>query len=153
MSILRWDPIRELRTMRRTLERLLDEFVEGFGTELEIPERRLEAEVWRPAVELYETDTDVVVRAALPGVDPKSIDVQVDDRSMTLAAERREEREERGRSYHRREMRYGRFERTLPLPVEVKPDQARATYRDGVLEVRVPKAEAAQARKVRVEVQ
>ncbi len=153
MSILRWDPIRELRSMRRALERLLDEFAEGFGTTGDVPERPREVEVWRPAVELYETDTDVVVRAALPGVDPKSIDVQVDDRSVTLAAERREEKEEHGRSYHRRELRYGRFERTLPLPAEVKPDQAKAAYRDGVLEVRVPKAAAAQARKVKVEVQ
>ncbi|MCS7172003.1 MAG: Hsp20/alpha crystallin family protein [Armatimonadetes bacterium] len=151
MSILRWDPIRELRSMRRTIERLLDEMLEDFGTEVEAPERR--REIWRPAVEVYETDTDVVVRAALPGVDPKSIDVQVDDRSVTVAAERREEKEERGRSYHRRELRYGRFERTLPLPTEVKPNEAKATYRDGVLEVRVPKAEAAQTRKVRVEVQ
>ncbi len=153
MSILRWDPIRELRSMRRAIERLLDEVLEDFGTEVDLPERRREREVWRPAVELYETDTEVVARAALPGVDPKSIDVQVDERSMTLAAERREETEERGRNYHRRELRYGRFERTLPLPTEVKPDQAKATYRDGVLEVRVPKAEAAQARKVKVEVQ
>ncbi len=153
MSILRWDPIRELRGMRRAIERLLDEVLEDFGTEVELPERRREQEVWRPAVELYETDTEVVARAALPGVDPKSIDVQVDDRSLTLAAERREETEERGRNYHRRELRYGRFERTLTLPTEVKPDQAKATYRDGVLEVRVPKAQAAQARKVKVEVQ
>jgi len=151
MSILRWDPVRELRTMRRTLERMMDELM-GAG-EAEVPEVRGEVGTWQPAVEMYETDTEYVVRAALPGVDPKSIDVEVADDGLTLRAERREEKEERGRNYLRRELRYGLFQRTLPLPGGVKADQAKATYKDGVLEVHVPKTEQAQARKVQVQIQ
>lgn len=149
MSILRWDPVRELRSMRRSLERMMDELL---GTpEAELPEVTREVGTWQPAVEMYETDTEYVVRAALPGVDPKSIDVEVSGDGLTLRAERREEKEERGRNYLRRELRYGRFLRTLPLPGGVAADQAKATYRDGVLEVRVPKTEQQQVRKVQVE--
>jgi HSP20 family protein len=151
MSILRWDPVRELRTMRRTLERMMDELM-GAG-EAEVPEVRGEVGAWQMPVEMYETDTEYVVRAALPGVDPKSIDVEVADDSLRLAAERHEEKEERGRNYLRRELRYGLFQRTLPLPGGVKADQAKAAYKDGVLEVHVPKTEQAQARKVQVQIQ
>lgn len=151
MSILRWDPVRELRSIRRTLERMMDELM-GAG-EGEVSEERREVGTWQPAVEVYETDTEYVVRAALPGVDPKSIDVEVTDDALTLKAERREEQEERGRNYLRREFRYGLFQRTLPLPGGVQADRAKATYKDGVLEVHVPKTEQAQARKVQVQIQ
>jgi len=103
-------------------------------------------------VEVYETDHEVVVRAELPGVDPKSVNVTVQDNTLTVEAEAREEQEERGRNYLRRELRYGQFSRTVALPAEVKPDAAKATFRNGLLEVRVPKSERAKPKQVKVEV-
>ncbi len=149
MSVLRWDPFEELREVQRSLDRLFDELV---GRR---PPRRAQARevaVWEPAVEVYETDQEVVVRAELPGVDPKDVNVTVQDNTLTIEAEAREEQEERGRNYLRRELRYGRFVRGLTLPVEVRSDAAKASYRNGVLEVRVPKSERAKPRQVKVEV-
>ncbi|MER3456101.1 MAG: molecular chaperone [Thermus sp.] len=149
MSILRWDPFEELREMQRSIDRLFDELT---GRR---PARRREARepvVWEPAVEVYETDHEVVVRAELPGVDPKSVNVTVQDNTLTVEAEAREEQEERGRNYLRRELRYGQFSRTVALPAEVKPDAAKATFRNGLLEVRVPKSERAKPKQVKVEV-
>ncbi len=149
MSVLRWDPFEELREVQRSLDRLFDELV---GRR---PARRAqarEAAVWEPAVEVYETDQEVVVRAELPGVDPKDVNVTVQDNTVTIEAEAREEQEERGRTYLRRELRYGRFVRSLALPAEVRSDAAKASYRNGVLEVRVPKSERAKPKQVKVEV-
>lgn len=149
MSILRWDPFEELREMQRSLDRLFDELT---GRR---PVRRREARepvVWEPAVEVYETDQEVVVRAELPGVDPKNVNVTVQDNTVTIEAEAKEEQEERGRNHLRRELRYGQFCRSLALPAEVKADQAKATYRNGVLELRVPKSERAKPKQVKVEV-
>lgn len=149
MSILRWDPFEELREMQRSLDRLFDELS---GRR---PLRRREARepvVWEPAVEVYETDQEVVVRAELPGVDPKNVNVTVQDNTVTIEAEAKEEQEERGRNYLRRELRYGQFSRSLTLPAEVRADAAKATYRNGVLELRVPKSERAKPKQVKVEV-
>jgi HSP20 family protein len=149
MSVLRWDPFEELREVQRSLDRLFDELA---GRR---PARRTqarEAAVWEPAVEVYETDQEVVVRAELPGVDPKDVNVTVQDNTVTIEAEAREEQEERGRTYLRRELRYGRFVRSLALPAEVRSDAAKASYRNGVLEVRVPKSERAKPKQVKVEV-
>lgn len=149
MSILRWDPFEELREMQRSLDRLFDELT---GRR---PARRREGRepvVWEPAVEVYETDQEVVVRAELPGVDPKNVNVTVQDNTVTIEAEAKEEQEERGRNYLRRELRYGQFFRTVALPAEVKADAAKATYRNGVLELRVPKSERAKPKQVKVEV-
>jgi HSP20 family protein len=149
MSILRWDPFEELREMQRSLDRLFDELT---GRR---PVRRREARepvVWEPAVEVYETDQEVVVRAELPGVDPKNVNVTVQDNTVTIEAEAKEEQEERGRNYLQRELRYGQFFRSVALPAEVKADAAKATYRNGVLELRVPKSERAKPKQVKVEV-
>ncbi len=149
MSILRWDPFEELREMQRSLDRLFDELTG------QRPLRRREPRepvVWEPAVEVFETDQEVVVRAELPGVDPKNVNVTVQDNTVTIEAEAKEEQEERGRNYLRRELRYGQFSRTLALPTEVKAEEARATYRNGLLELRVPKSERAKPKQVKVDV-
>ncbi|MDQ7819090.1 MAG: Hsp20/alpha crystallin family protein [Armatimonadota bacterium] len=144
MSLIRWDPFDDLASLRESMDKLFEEFFS----------RRPRAPVsaWQPAVEVYETDTEVVVRAELPGVDPKNVDVTVTEDTLTIKGEARAEQEERGRNYYRRELRYGSFLRTLPLPAEVQGDKARASYRNGILEIRVPKSERARPRAVKVEV-
>lgn len=99
-----------------------------------------------PSIDLRETENEVILQADLPGVNREDLDVTVDERAVILKGEskRDEIREEKG--YHLTERRYGSFQRTVPLPVEVKSEQATARYRNGVLEVRIPKAETAKKR-------
>jgi HSP20 family protein len=110
------------------------------------------ATAWEPAVEVFETNNDVVVRAELPGIDPKNVEITVTDDTLTLQGEVRLEREDKGRNYVRRELRYGSFLRSLALPGEVKGDQATASYENGMWEIRVPKSERAKPNSVKVEV-
>lgn len=105
-----------------------------------------------PALDVEETDDEVIVRAELPGLRPDDFTVEATADRLVLRGEKSEEREERGRGFHRMERRYGSFVRTVVLPCEVDPDKARARYRDGVLRVTLPKTEASKARRVRVQV-
>lgn len=105
-----------------------------------------------PALDVEETDDEVIVRAELPGLRPDDFSVEATADRLVLRGEKSEEREERGRGFHRMERRYGSFVRTIVLPCEVDPDKAKARYRDGVLRVTLPKTEASKARRVRVEV-
>lgn len=103
-------------------------------------------------MEVYETEGDVVVRAELPGIDPKHVDITVTDDTLTIKGEARTEQDEKGRNYYRRELRYGSFVRSLALPEEVRGEQAKASYKNGILEIRVPKSERAKPKQVKVEV-
>jgi HSP20 family protein len=150
MSITRWDPFDDISMLRRSMERAFDDFFTPRRTAREDAAAR--SFVWEPAVEMFETDGEIVVRAELPNVDPKTVDVTVTQDAITLKGESRTETEEKGRNYHRRELRYGTFVRTLPLGTEVKNGEAKATYKDGVLDVRIPKSERVKPTSVKVQV-
>lgn len=147
MSIRRYDPWGELSTLRDSMDQLFDEF---FGHR-----RRAESALaaWAPPVELFEEADQVVVRAELPNVDPKHVDVTVTSDAIVIKGQSREETERTDRTYIVRELRSGSFTRTLPLPTEVQGDQAKATYVNGVLEVRIPTSERVRPKHVTVEVQ
>jgi HSP20 family protein len=134
MGLMRWDPIEDVGTLRRAMDRLLDEF---FALR-RVPEERVM--LWEPPVDMFETEKEVVVRAELPGIDPRDLDVTVTRDTITIKGETRFDQEERDPTYHVRQFRYGAFARTLELPVEVKVEDATATYQKGVLEVKIPKA-------------
>ena len=140
-SLMRWDPFRNLLRLDRELDRVFDRL---FGR----PALRWDTEepgVRIPSVDLSETESEMVVRAELPGIDKDKIQIEVTPDSVSISGEMSEEREEKGETHHRRERVWGRFERTVPLPVEVVSDQTKATYRDGLLEVHLPKSERAKA--------
>jgi len=148
MSIMRWDPFDEVSTLRRSMERMFDDFF--------TPRQALRSATgpiaWEPAVEMFETQDSVVVRAELPNIDPKTVDVTVTNDAITLKGETKREEEQKGRNFYRRELRYGAFTRTRPLATEVKSAEAKATYKDGVLEVSVPKSERVKPTSVKVQV-
>lgn len=144
--IRRWDPFEDLGTLRRTMDRLFDDVA------LPLRRRPDGPGEWAPAVEMYETEHDVVVRAELPNIDPKSIDVTVTGDAITLKGETRHEEERKDRDYYRRELRTGAFMRTLPLVTEVKSAEAKAAYKDGILEVTIPKSERVRPTSVKVQV-
>ncbi|MEN3039908.1 MAG: Hsp20/alpha crystallin family protein, partial [Candidatus Kryptonium sp.] len=106
--------------------------------------------VLAPAVDVYETDRELVVKAELPGVKKENVEVSIRDNSLHIRGEKREEKEEKTETYHRVERFYGKFERVIPLPADVKIEEAKAEFKDGVLEVRVPKAETAKERKIEI---
>ena len=103
-----------------------------------------------PAFDISETANEIHVKAELPGVDAKEIDITVTGDLLTIKGEKKEEKEEKGQNFHRRERRYGSFSRSFRLPVEVKADSIDAGYKDGVLTVTMPKAEAEKARRIEV---
>ena len=136
-----WSPFAELERIRKEFDRLLEDF---------IPATAEREEILAPPVDVYETDSEVVVKAELPGVKKEDIDVTIKENSVYIKAERKEEREEKTENVHRVERFYGRIERIVPLPVEVKPEEAKAEYKDGVLEIRIPKVKVSKEAKVQV---
>ena len=142
-SLVRFDPFREITSLRDDMNRLFSRTLgdsAGSGS----------GNMWSPAVDIFDTADAIVLRAELPGLDAEDIDIEVDDNVLTLSGERRfEERLEEGR-YYRVERAYGRFQRSVTLPQNVKADEISAAVDRGVLEVRVPKADEARPRKIAV---
>ncbi len=136
-----WTPFAELERLRREFDRLIEDVLPAQGNG---------GQILAPPVDIYETDLDVVVKAELPGVNKEDIDVTIKENSVHLKAERKEEREDKTESIHRVERFYGRIERVIPLPAEVKPEEAKAEYKDGVLEIRIPKVKVSKEAKVQV---
>jgi len=150
MALRRWEPFRGITRLHEEMDRLFEDFLKPFW-----PERReVPAEGYRlPTLDLAETETEFLLKVELPGVDKKDLSVEVLPDSVVLKAEASEEKETKEASYHRRERSYRCFQRTIPLPAEVKSAEAKAAYKDGLLEVRLPKTEAAIAAKpVKVEI-
>jgi len=147
MALMRWDPWEDLARLREEVTRLFER--PFFGPPFRLRERE---EMFEPLVDVYEADKEVVVKAELPGIDPKDVEVRVFDEAVLIRGETKEEREEERPGYYRRERRQGKFYRQVRLPALVKPDEARATFRHGLLEVRAPKAEPVDGRGRRVEI-
>lgn len=145
MSLIRWSPFDDLASLRESMDKLFEEFTTRRP-------RSAAPAVWPPAVEVFETDGDVVVRVELPGIDPKNVDIQVANDTLTIKAEAKADHEDKGRNYYVRELRYGSFVRSLTLPSGAQGDLAKASYRNGILEIRVPKSERAKPKTVKVEV-
>ncbi|MEZ5078093.1 MAG: Hsp20/alpha crystallin family protein [Solirubrobacterales bacterium] len=145
MALVRWDPGREIDTLQGDVNRLFDSFFgRREGGQGGQPRR------WVPAMDLVETEDDLVLRADLPGVDRDEISVEVKDGVLTVSGERRAQHEDKSEGYHRVERSYGRFARSLELPKGIDPEGVDASYEDGVLEVRVPKPTERQPTKVEV---
>lgn len=133
------------------LQRVRDDFMRFFGPMF--PWQPLNPFVSTiPSVDVRETDTHVIVTADVPGVDPEDLDVTITDEALTIRGEVRQEQDMDQPGFRRLERRYGAFHRVIPFPVSVKHDQAVATCRNGVLEVRAPKAEPRQGRSIRLKI-
>ncbi len=139
-GLMLWNPFAEIERIRREFDRLLEELVP-----------REEGErLFAPVVDVYETDQELVVKAELPGVKKENVEVSIRDNALHIRGEKKEEKEEKTETYHRVERVYGRFERVVPLPTDVKVESAKAEFKDGVLEIRIPKAEGAKEKKIEI---
>jgi HSP20 family protein len=138
---------------RREIDKVFDDFSPGWPSLLR--RRRGEGEEMEfiePAVEVSETDEAVVVKAQVPGIQKDQLEVEITADGLTLKGEVKEEKEEKKKNYHRREIHYGAFLRTVPFPVAVESDKATAALKDGVLQVTIPKSAPTKSKPVKVEV-
>lgn len=126
--------LREMGRLREEVDRMISSVFQ------QLPFVGRESVTWQPSIELFETDREVVLRADLPGVDPKELEVEVREGEISIKGQHKEEKEARAENYYHAERRYGSFFRRVPLPVPVKASESRASYKNGVLEVRMPKA-------------
>ncbi len=145
MKLTRWTPNRGLMDFRTEVDRLIDDWVGDLGV-------LRPAGGWIPAADLKETNDGFSIRLDLPGIDRRDVKVSVHDDMVTIRGERRREKSEEKDSWHRTEREHGLFERSFRLGTTLDGGKVKATYRDGVLTVAVPKAESARPREVEIEV-
>jgi HSP20 family protein len=144
-NLIRWEPAREMMTLREAMDRLFnDAFTRPLSSN---------GGAWSvPAVDMYQTDNDVVIKAALPGIRAEEVQINVTGEMLTIKGEVKQEEEKEGRekAYHLREQRWGIFERSISLPTEVDADKAKADFENGVLTVTLPKAEKVKPKSITI---
>ena len=151
MAIVRWEPFRDLMTVQDRMNRIFDDAFRGAarpGTE----EDWALGGSWAPAVDIFENEGNLVLKAELPGIDPKDVDVRVENNVLTLHGERKFDSEVKREQYHRVERAYGSFGRSFSLPDDVSPAKVSAEFKDGVLTVHLAKTEKAKPRQVEVKI-
>ena len=138
MSLSHFDPLANLRLFEDAFTRLINE-----------PQAN---RPWSPSVDIYETENELVLKADLPEVDSKDIDVRVENQTLTVAGERKFEKKDSAKGYHRMERHYGSFVRSFAVPNTFDTDKIAAEFQNGVLTVTLPKKEAAKPRQIKVAV-
>jgi HSP20 family protein len=149
MAIVRFEPFRDLVTIQDRMNRLFNEAFRG--TRAGDEDWGLGGS-WAPAVDILEQDGNIVLKAELPGVDPKDVEVRVENNTLTLRGERRFDNETKRENYHRVERSYGTFTRSFSLPNVVDTEKIKAEYRDGVLNVTLPTKEEAKPKQISINV-
>jgi HSP20 family protein len=145
MTIVRWEPLRELGSLQTEMNRL-------FNTVFDAPAPGNGATMrrWMPAMDLIESDDHFVLRADLPGMDENDVKIELEDGALTIAGERKDEHESKAEGYYRVERAFGSFSRSLTLPKGVDPEGVSAGFDRGVLEVRIPKPEQRKPRRIEI---
>jgi HSP20 family protein len=147
LELTPWRPFKELPALREEMEKLWGRF---FG------ERSLAepfGKGWAPSLDVSETKDNIVVKAEVPGMDGKDIDISLSGGVLTLKGEKKQEKEEKDENYHFTERSYGAFSRSIRLPQEVQTDKVKASYTNGVVTITLPKSEEAKAKEVKIKVQ
>jgi len=134
--LAKWDPFKDL-------EDIHDAFDRFFGRELARPTRATELRRWVPTIDVIDEKDTVVVKAEIPGVDKKDINISLNEDTLTINGETKKEEEVKEENYYRAERYYGSFSRTIELPTAVEKDKVKATYKDGILTVTLPKTKEA----------
>ncbi|NOR14761.1 MAG: Hsp20 family protein [Candidatus Aminicenantes bacterium] len=145
MAIIRWDPYRDLVTLREKMNRLFEDSVSG-----QTESRELSGSSWTPAVDIYETEHEIVLSAEVPGIDEQDIEIKVEENTLTLRGERKFEKETQEENFHRIERAYGSFFRSFSLPNYVDQEKIKAEHEHGVLKVFLPKKLESKPRKVTI---
>lgn len=147
MALMRWQPFREIDALQREMNQLFDTLVPS--SSLIQGENRLS---FMPAAEIHETSEAVHLKLELPGITAEDLDIQVTRNSVSISGERKSETQSETNGVTRSEFRYGRFQRVIPVSAQIESDAVEAAYKDGVLELRLPKAETEKSKAVKVKV-
>jgi HSP20 family protein len=142
-GLTKWDKLPVFSSFQDEMNRVLDSFFNresSYGAD------------WKPVVDVAETENDIVVKAEIPGIDPKDIDISITGDKLTLKGEKKEEKENTGKCFHRVESSYGSFKRVITLPASVDVDKVTAEGKNGLLEITLPKKEESKAKKINVKV-
>jgi HSP20 family protein len=140
-SLMRWNPVRDMISMREMMDRLFDDtFFARQGNGFPVS----------PDVDVIENDDNIVVKAELPGFKPENVDVRVEGNLLSIRGEYHEENEKQEGQYHLKERRQSSFSRSIPLPVGVNADKAKAEFENGVLTLTLPKHEEAKPRRISI---
>ena len=148
-ELMNTNPFKDIEMARSEMDRLLDTFLFGRPQKRDIWE---EIE-WLPAIDVAETKNEIVVNVEIPGMDPKEFDISVSEGTLMIKGEKKQEKEEKEENYHLTERRYGTFTRSILLPQEVESDKIRASYKDGILKITLPKSEEAKKNEIKIKVE
>jgi HSP20 family protein len=140
----RWEPFRELVSLRDDMDRLFRSF---FGGPIEEVEG-----FWAPTVDIEEDNDNYFVKAEIPGIKKEDVKISVRGNTLSVSGERKQESETKEKTFHRIERSYGRFMRTITLPSDVDPNKVKATYKDGILTISLPKPESTKPKEIEVEI-
>lgn len=141
MALIRWQPFGEIEQLRRQMDQMFDD-ISGING--------LSQVTFKPAIELTDDEENLVLRAEVPGVEAKDLDISVGRDAVTIKGEHRYQNETQEKGFYHSEFRYGKFERTIKLPVAVQNDHAKAEFNNGILTLTLPKVAEAQHRVVKV---
>lgn len=150
-GMTRWNPLRELEDMQRRMSSLLDLSPFRRGN-LTTQDENITVPEWAPLVDIAEDDKEYLIKVELPEVQKEDVKVTVESGTLTISGERKVEKEEKGRKFHRIERLYGRFERSFSVPDDAQSEHVKAEFKDGVLRVHLVKSEKARPRQVEVKV-
>lgn len=145
MAVTRWDPFRDLNMLQDRMNRLFDDAGRRWR-----PDEPISTTAWSPAIDIFETEGEIVVKAELPGLERKDITVHLENNVLTLRGERRFEKEAKEENYHRIERSYGGFSRAFSIPMNVDEQSIIADYKDGILNIRLPKKEQAKPKQIKI---
>lgn len=148
MTLTRWQPYRDLVNLRRRFNQLLDE--SEFSREGE--DRSISTAAWYPAADIYENKDEYVFKVELPGISKDDVGIEFEKGTLTIKGERKAEKEVNEENYHRYERAYGTFSRSFSLPRSVDDKKINANMKDGILEVKVPKAEEAKVKAIPIKI-
>ncbi len=146
MAIIRWDPFRDLVTLRERMNRLFEDAVSTARSE----EKDMISSSWAPAVDIYEDEKQLVLTAEIPGINEKDVEIKIEDNTLSIHGERKLEKETKEENYHRIERAYGSFYRSFTLPNHIDQDKIQAEHENGVLKISMPKRPELQPRKVKI---
>ena len=147
MAVVKWDPIRDLLSIQDRMNRLFEQTLSRSRTE-----EGISPSTWSPAMDIYETPEAIVMKADLPGLTREDIEIEIRDNALTIKGERRFAKDVQQENYLRIERAYGAFQRSFTLPATVQREKIRAIFRDGVLELLLPKAGEAKPKKIAIDV-
>lgn len=146
MNLVKWNPWREMPALHNRINRMFDD--PFFSIDRLTDEDTLG--MWNPAVDLYEKDDRFVIKAELPGINKDDIKFDLKDRVLTLSGERSFDNEVKEENYYRRERSFGKFQRAFTMPADVDEEKIKAEFKDGVLQIEVPKPENKKAKRVTI---